>query len=108
MVEADLNLSFSRGLYTKEHRRAEQRLKIGELVITDGTFDHTTDDVKAPVNEENDRQARLSPTDDTHVSTPSLVTYERFREEYWPHFPQHLTKGFGTGSELHITRRILT
>ena len=28
--------------------------------------------------------------------TRSIVTFEIFRDEYWPHFPQSLTKGLGT------------
>lgn len=30
------------------------------------------------------------------LRTRSIVTYETFRDEYWPHFPQALTKGLGT------------
>ena len=29
-------------------------------------------------------------------SKSTLVTFEIFRDEYWPHFPQSLTKGLGT------------
>lgn len=27
--------------------------------------------------------------------TSSLVTYDVFRRDYWPHLPQNLTKNFG-------------
>ena len=32
---------------------------------------------------------------DNSCST-SIITFEVFRDEYWPHFSQSLTKGLGT------------
>ena len=38
----------------------------------------------------------LEDSDWCHPSSKSIVTFELFRDEYWPHFPQSLTKGLGT------------
>jgi hypothetical protein len=32
----------------------------------------------------------------------SFISFDVFREEYWAHFPQSLTKGLGTSSLLTV------
>ena len=35
------------------------------------------------------------------------IDYSAFRSAYWPHFPQHLTKGLGASMSANIRFRIL-
>lgn len=35
------------------------------------------------------------------------IEYPEFRSAYWPHFPQHLTKGLGTSRSASSTFQVL-
>lgn len=94
MLEEDLGLSFARSQYTREHKRAQKRFKISSLSVeidfADGDVD---EDVVgfAP-------DSVLSPTEAAHSDeefSSSLVTFDIFCRDYWPHLPQSLTKNLG-------------
>ncbi|KLO20395.1 hypothetical protein SCHPADRAFT_897689 [Schizopora paradoxa] len=91
MLEADLELSFARELYTKEHKRAQKRFKISNVSVDDDLADEGGNEEGAGISSD----TALSPTTvaakDIEI-TSSLVTYEIFQRDYWPHLPQILTK----------------
>ncbi|TDL28963.1 hypothetical protein BD410DRAFT_818373 [Rickenella mellea] len=83
LIEANLDLSFSRRSLTREHRRAERRFKAITLTPKGDLIDEA----------EFDGRHEGLDTENVMHSVSSLVSYEVFREEYWPHFAQNLTKG---------------
>jgi hypothetical protein len=91
LLEADLDLSFKRKAPTNEQRRALRRFKLQDL-----------EDV--PINIEDEPSgSKQGNTEQLGLEEEPKIGYYRFRSDYWPHFPQHLTKGLGM-SESAISK----
>ncbi len=94
MLEAEFDLSFARQRYTKEHKRAQKRFKLSSVFVNDDL----ADDNEAEEGGGSVPDTMLSPLETAiadHEVTASLITYDVFRRDYWPHLPQNLTKNLG-------------
>jgi len=95
LLEADLDLSFKRKAPTNEQRRALRRFELRYLKdVSLNLEDEPT---------ENEQENREQPG----IEEESKIDYYAFRSGYWPHFPQHLTKGLGTFRSASSRFRVL-
>lgn len=87
LLEADLGVSFARPIYTKEHKHAEKRFDLARVANDDELEESETEILGSP--------AITNAASSDKVTRSSRVTFETFCGDYWPHFPQNLTKNLG-------------
>lgn len=95
LLEADLDLSFNRKAPTYEQRRVLRRFKPrypkDVSMDLEGDVDENVQDNKEQLGVEEELK----------------IEYHEFRSAYWPHFPQHLTKGLGMSRGAACTFHVL-
>ena len=94
LLEADLDLSFNRKP-TIEQRRAPRR------------FEHRWPKDASANLEDDQGENGQDNTKQSEVEQGLKIGYPEFRSAYWPHFPQHLTKGLGTSRSANSTFQVL-
>lgn len=90
MLENDFGLTFARGRYTAEQRRAERRFRL-RAVASDSRIEVSDSDEDGSNVVNPALEGRNVPAKES-----ALVSFDVFCSEYWPHFPQNLTKKLGT------------